>query len=855
MTSTTDRRSVPRAFFTSVRGKLTAFVTLLLALVTISLTFAGYSFVRDMLRDELREELNLRGAGLREVMLSYVAQQHERVSLVASRTRLRQLLRARLDGEVESEPFLSQTRRILLDARRSTRDFMDIRIAGLDGRIVTATDDASLGRDVSRDPAWLEGRSRATLGLPQPVGTGHQAMLSAPARTNEGRELGVVMVELDVRPMLGLLEAIRSGHETARVRLATRLGERIRYIFPIRADPPILEVEAAADAAMARALAGESGFLDTHPFRGREVVTAYRPAGYRDWALVTQVDAAEAYAPVERLRQLALLASLFVLVIAAYGAFRIATGFTRPLLSLSRAAKAIEGGDLDVSAPVASHDEVGDLSLAFNRMAEGLKRHRDHLEDLVRERTNDLEARGEELEHSRDQLEALVHLLEHQADVAQRDLHRAEIIQRSLLPHSPPPLPDFTVQTLYRPGRSVGGDLYDVVGVGDRHVALVIADASGHGVSAAMLSVLFKHRLRVIDEASGRPHRPAEALRALNTSLRRDITAPGLFITAAYCLLDTESRELVVSSAGHPPLIWLRASGETRTIDATGPALGLYADAAFAEHRCRLGQRDRMLLYTDGLLDPERGHPSGMERIAGTLRSLEGDRAPLRKLFGELAHGVSREDRDDATIVLLEARPGESSFDEPARDESLERGPASPLELTYAEFDDATVIAVRGHATWSHAETFFEATEAVIEEKRSLILDLSGCEYLDSTFLGTLFQVASEAEAESVPLRIQGVLPPVRAWLEELSMHSVLARVTEEAVELPRDMQKLTEARSDSTHERLRLLRAHELLARLSDANREKFQEVVDTLRSEIGKTGLGRQSGREPRARSSGAG
>ena len=433
------------------------FVTLLVALVTVSLTLAGYSYVRDMLRDELREELGLRGAGLREVMLSYVSQQHERVSLVASRTRLRQLLSAHLDGEVEPELFVSQTRRILLDARQSTRDFLDIRIAGLDGRIVTATDDASLGRNVSRDPAYVGGRAVATLGLPQPVETGPQAMLSAPARTNEGRELGVVMVELDVRPMLGLLEAIRGGHETARVRLATRLGERIRYIFPIPADPPILEVDAAADAAMAHALAGETGFLDTHPFRGRDVVAAYRPTGYRDWALVTQVDATEAYAPVERLYRLAWLASLLVLVIAAYGAFRIATGFTRPLLSLSRAAKAIEGGDLDVSARVVSRDEVGDLSLAFDHMAEGLKRHRDHLEDLVRERTNDLEARGEELEHSRDQLEALVHLLEHQADVAQRDLHRAEIIQRSLLPHSPPPLPDFTVQTLYRPGRSVGG--------------------------------------------------------------------------------------------------------------------------------------------------------------------------------------------------------------------------------------------------------------------------------------------------------------------------------------------------------------------------------------------------------------
>ena len=850
MTNAAKRLEHPRTFVRSLRGKLTGFVTLLVALATATLTLAGYGFVRDMLRDELREELSLHGAGLREVILAHVAHQQERVSLVASRTRLRQLLRAHLDGEIEAGPFVAQTRRILLDARESTGGFLEIRIADPAGRVITATDDESLGADLSGDPAFRQGRSAGHLGVPYPAGSAHRALLSAPARTNEGRELGVVVVVLDAAPLRALVAAIRSGHETAEVRIATRRGERIHYLFPIPGEPDEREVAAEADLVMDRALAGESGFLDTHPYRGRDVVAAFRPTGYRDWALVTQVDAADAYAPVERLGRLAWLGSILVLVIAALGALRIATGFTRPILALSRAANDIEKGDLDVRAPTASRDEVGALAFAFNRMAAGLKRHRDHLEDLVRERTRDLELRGKQLEHSRDQLEALVHLLEHQADVAQRDLHRAEIIQRSLLPHSPPALPDFTVQALYRPGRSVGGDLYDVVRIGDRHVVLVIADASGHGVSAAMLSVLFKHRLQVVDEASGRPRRPGEALRALNASLRKDITAPGLFVTAAYCLLDTEKHELSVSSAGHPPLLWLEANGETRSIDATGPALGLYSDAAFAEHRCRLAPGDQVLLYTDGLLDTEREHAPGTQRIVDTLRSLEGEGAPLRRLFGELSRGMAWEDRDDATIVLLEARPGQSRFDEPALDESRVGAPASPLELTYAELDDATLVAVRGRATWTYAETFFEAAEAVIEEKRSLIVDLLGCEYLDSTFLGTLFQVVSEAEAAAVPLRIQGLLPSVRVWLEELSMHSVLARVSESRVALPHDMQRLSEARSDRTHERLRLLRAHELLARLSDANREKFQDVVETLRSEIGENGAGSRP-----ARSSGAG
>ena len=826
-----------RTFLRSLRGKLTCFVVLPVALATVALTLSGYAYVREMLRDNLRERLHLHGEGLREVVRAYAGQQEERVSLVASRTRLRQLLRQRLDGEIARAPFLEQTRRILLDAQRSTRGFVDVRIADPEGRVFTATDLASLGRDLSRDPAYRAGRSEAALGLPRPAGGSHRATLSAPVRTNDGRSLGVALVELDVDPLLGLLGAIHGGYESAEIRLAARQGERIRYLFPIGPGGRTQEVAAGADATMERALRGESGFLDAHPYRGRDVVAAYRPAGYRGWALVAQVDTAEAYAPVERLRAFALLAALSVFAVAGFGAFRIATGFTRPILSLSRAARAIEGGDLEVRAGCASRDEIGGLCLAFNHMAAGLKRHRDDLEGLVRERTEGLEARGAELRRSRDQLEGLVRLLENQAEAAQRDLHRAEIIQRSLLPHSPPLLADFRVQTLYRPGRNVGGDLYDVVGIGERHLVLVIADAAGHGVSAAMLSVLFKHRLRVVDEATGRPCPPTEALKALNASLRQDVSAPGLFVTAAYCLLDTEERVLAVGSAGHPPLLWLRTDGETRTIDATGPALGLYADATFGEHRCRLEPGDQVLLYTDGLTDAGREQPAGAQRVADTLRSLAGERNPLSQLFVSLAPGAAREDRDDATLVLLEANAGESSFDEAPGKEAVARTPPASIELAYAELAEATLICVRGRATWMHAETFFEAADAVIGEKRALIVDLSACDYLDSTFLGTLFQIVVQADGAAAPLRIQNALPSVRAWLEELSMHSVLAHLSRDTVALPAEMTRLTEYRSDGTHQQLRLLRAHELLAQLSEANREEFQSVVEALRSEIGKS------------------
>ena len=124
-----------RTFLRSLRGKLTCFVVLPVALATVALTLSGYAYVREMLRDNLRERLHLHGEGLREVVRAYAGQQEERVSLVASRTRLRQLLRQRLDGEIARAPFLEQTRRILLDAQRSTRGFVDVRIADPEGRV------------------------------------------------------------------------------------------------------------------------------------------------------------------------------------------------------------------------------------------------------------------------------------------------------------------------------------------------------------------------------------------------------------------------------------------------------------------------------------------------------------------------------------------------------------------------------------------------------------------------------------------------------------------------------------------------------------------------------------------------
>ena len=312
------------------------------------------------------------------------------------------------------------------------------------------------------------------------------------------------------------------------------------------------------------------------------------------------------------------------------------------------------------------------------------------LEERVRERTNQLrgavsakERLLEELQASSLELVARLRELEQKSDVIQSDLERAQVIQRALLPARPPRLDGVHVDTLYRPGMSVGGDLYDVTRLGDGRIALYMADAAGHGVAAAMLSVLFKQRLRTSDE-QGVPLDPGEVLRRVNGLISHDLLAQGLFLTAAYALLDPKSGELRVASAGHTPILLRRARGTNVLLERTGPALGLAEEAEFTEHRLTLEPGDRLMLYTDGLIDGLHSHHTG-ELVEYLVPALTGDasEAPerLRELYQDVDRRVSSNGhgggRDDVTLLVLEAADGPSSFDnEPDRpDVSLVREP------------------------------------------------------------------------------------------------------------------------------------------------------------------------------------
>ena len=423
------------------------------------------------------------------------------------------------------------------------------------------------------------------------------------------------------------------------------------------------------------------------------------------------------------------------------------------------------------------------------------------------------------------ELERKVCELQEASEVLSRDLERAEVIQRALLPRSPPPMEGYCIQAVYRPGQHVGGDLYDVVRLGEQHLAFYLADATGHGVTSAMLSVLFKQRLVLQDPATGLALPPAEVLTAVNRSICEAHAAPGLFLTAVFGLLDTSDASLTLASAGHPPVLHARDGRETRLIRRTGPALGLAPDAHFRQERLQLLAGDRIFLYTDGLL------PSGSERELELLQQLlakplSSAQEAMAQLHGDAPAGA---DRDDVTILLIDAHAGASWFDNGAELPATAASGAPRQEgevAFYGETVDASYLALRGRASWMHCDAFHETALAVLDRGRPLVLDFSGCEYMDSTCLGTVHELVARGG-----VTLAGVTPAVHALFEELSMQQVLAAIREDIPAAP-ELYALGTG-GDRAVVQKRILQAHEALSALSERNREEFKNVVESLRGE----------------------
>ena len=195
-----------------------------------------------------------------------------------------------------------------------------------------------------------------------------------------------------------------------------------------------------------------------------------------------------------------------------------------------------------------------------------------------------------QLQQQNDELEAWRRNLE-------RDLAAARLTQQSLIPQKPPVLPGWDIAACYRPVIQVGGDIYGWLRMADGRTLFWIADATGHGASAALLTTLAK---LLFHHGSVEHNEPAEIMEAVNTDFR-SIFGARSFMTAMCVALDPVSGRASVVGAGHPPLLVARSGGRTESVPSSAPPLGLLERSDFAETNVDLEPGDAFFLYTDGL--------------------------------------------------------------------------------------------------------------------------------------------------------------------------------------------------------------------------------------------------------------
>ncbi len=246
------------------------------------------------------------------------------------------------------------------------------------------------------------------------------------------------------------------------------------------------------------------------------------------------------------------------------------------------------------------------------------------------------------------------HLTGKERTLLENDLELSQKVQRALLPQSVPEIRGLEVAAFSQPARIVGGDYFDFVRMKDGSHAIVIADVMGKGMPASMLMASLQASLHIIAPESVEP---ADVVARLNHLFCHNIRLTK-FVTLFLARYDESTRILTYCNAGHNPPLVHRANGSIEAMLPTGAAIGLVEQARFSQGTITFRPGDRILLYTDGVVESMNREEDlfGQERLEKLLRENSGVSA--HKMIGSLKEqlqkfsGVSTP-MDDTTIIAV----------------------------------------------------------------------------------------------------------------------------------------------------------------------------------------------------------
>jgi sigma-B regulation protein RsbU (phosphoserine phosphatase) len=395
-------------------------------------------------------------------------------------------------------------------------------------------------------------------------------------------------------------------------------------------DQENLEYETVEDAI----LAGESGFasIDDLVIDGAvvpgETWFFYAPIPSTGWFLTTLHSEDVLTQPLREQINIAVLGlSLTILLIFAL-VWAMSSRIARPIKKLEAAVSEVARGKLDTTIEnIRSLDELGRLSIGFNRMLKSLKK----------------------------QIE-----IQSQQDAQQRLLERewqmARDTQRSLLPTEFPPFPDrneFELHAVNQAAQHVAGDFFDFFMINPKTLVFVIADVSGKGMSAALVMAVCRTIVRDLAQ-SGKS--PADILRETNERLR-DNQKGTAFVTIFLGSYNITTGRILYANGGHVPPFLISKGAISNVGDATGTIVGMLEQQEYRNAELRLQPGETLLLYTDGF--PEARSKTGEFFGPGRIRTFlerhtkSSPQALCEAALREISAFQNQNLADDITLLAL----------------------------------------------------------------------------------------------------------------------------------------------------------------------------------------------------------
>ena len=355
----------------------------------------------------------------------------------------------------------------------------------------------------------------------------------------------------------------------------------------------------------------------------------YTPVNATGWILSSTLPRSQLTSELWSLMSMAIygLALMIVLIIAL--TLYVSSRLSRPIKTLSAAVSDVARGKLDTSIEkIYSMDELGRLSVGFNRMLKNLKKQ-------VEIQSQQTAAR----------------------QMVEKELQVARETQQALLPSEFPPFPErreFQLHAVSKAARHVAGDFFDFFLINPRTLVFVIADVSGKGMSAALVMAVTRTIVRNLAESGKTPAR----ILAETNELLRESHGGSAFVTILLGIYNTNSGRIMYANGGHSPPLLVDRHGNARSVgEATGTIVGMLENQEYANAEMRLLPGETLLLFTDGITEARSpgGEFYGEGRIRAFLEANHGKSAEALcdTLEKEICDFQKMNLADDLTILAL----------------------------------------------------------------------------------------------------------------------------------------------------------------------------------------------------------